>query len=506
MRYRVCSAAMSDAMAAGVYARQSRGRTKSVDEQIEACTADVARACEGFAVGGIYTDLVSASRYGAKARHDYGKLLADIGAGKLRMIATWSPDRADRTLTTWSGFLDACRDHKVLIRVTDHERTYDVTNPRDWRSLAEDGIDAAYFSEKLSRAIIRGVGGAAKQGKPPMGPVPYGYRRTYDVATGKLQGQEPDPDTAPIVKEIFGRVVKGEAISRIIADLDGRGVEPPGRRSFKTGSQRWYPMRVRSIVLNPVYIGQRRHRATGQNASVRPEVFDASWPALVGETEFYAAGNVVNDPSRLINRRPGRQTHLLSYLATCFRGHPLVGRSHTSSHGRRVRTYAYSCLRGCAWVNRALLDELVEERVLTYLSRDDVYGRLRQLGEVNDKEVHDAYAEVARLRNDLDDWRLSAARGKTTPESLAVIEADLTRQIKDADRRAKQAGVPPALRALLTAEDDVAARWEQATLAAKRDVIRALLTVELHPAKKSSSVVLEDRVTITPKRPSADVR
>lgn len=497
---------MSDLRPAGVYGRQSRGKTKSVDEQVAECVADVEHQCKEFRIVATYTDLVSASRYGTKRRGDHVKLLADITSGRLKLIATWSPDRADRTLTTWSQFLDACRDHKVLIRITDHERTYDVTNPRDWRQLAEDGIDAAYFSEKLSRVILRGVGGAAKSGRPPMGPCPYGYRRLYDPTTGKLQGeyvddedgskrwvggQEIDPDTAPIVREIFARVARGEPTDRIIKDLDRRRVPPPGTRSHKkTGSKQWYPQRIRDIVLSPTYLGRRRHRATGRNATDAPQIFIASWPALVDESVWYAANRVMNAPSRFFNgRRPGRQTHLLTYLAVCHRGHPI-----------RARSDVYTCTpHGCVHLKREPVDRLVRAEIIKYLSRDDVYANLRRAGDDAGREAVAAEDEAARLQGELDDWRRSATDGRgTTPETLAVVEADLRKKIQAAQDRAKMADLPPALRQMLAAGGTVAERWDNAELAARRDLIRAFLVVTLYPSGRNHTIPIKDRVKITP--------
>lgn len=470
----------------GIYGRQSRGKTKSIDEQIAECTADVER--DGHQVVATYTDLVSASRYGSRQRGDHAKLLADVAAGNLDMVATWSPDRADRNLTTWSGFLDSCREHRVLIRVTDHDHTYDMAKARDWRQLAEDGIDAAYFSEKLSSAVTRGVGGAARSGRPPMGPCPFGYRRLYDSSTGELIRQEPDPQTAPVVRGIFDEVARSVPLVKVVARLNAEGIPPPGTASHRTGSKRWYRMRVREMVLNPAYIGKRRHRNRGRNATGRPELYDATWEPLISEETFWAASHVLTQPGRLAMARPGRQKHLLSYLAVCHRDHPIRG-----------QVQAYCCQSGCVWVPRGPADRLVRGAMIAFLSRDDVYALLRQAGEDADREVLAARDEVARLRADLDRWRLSAARGPTTPETMAVVEAELTRQIREADRRAERAAIPPALRQVLEPGRDVAQRWDDAPIAARRDLIRALVVVQLHPAGRDHTVSIADRVRITPR-------
>ena len=122
---------------------------------------------------------------------------------------------------------------------------------------------------------------------------------------------------------------------------------------------------------------------------------------------------------------------------------------------------------------------------------------LRKAGAAADREVLQARGEVGKLRADLDDWRLSAARGATSPESLAVIEAELTVKIREANVRADRASIPPALRDLLEPGADVRQRWADATLAAKRDVIRTLMEVRVRPSGQNSFMPTHERVDVT---------
>jgi hypothetical protein len=86
---------------------------------------------EGWARGRTYQDTGSASRYARKTRDDFGKLLTDLRTGVFR------------------------RDNEVRLHVTSHRRLYDLNNPRDRRTLNEDGVDSAYESAKTSMRIRR---------------------------------------------------------------------------------------------------------------------------------------------------------------------------------------------------------------------------------------------------------------------------------------------------------------------------------------------------------------
>lgn len=452
---------------AGIYARQSKGNAKSIADQLTECRED--SASEGWEVAAEWSDRVSASRYTTKVRDEWPKVLAAIEAGELDVLVLWESSRGDRDAETWLGLLRRCRTGRVRIRITSHERTYNLAMPADWKSLATEGIDSAYESDKLSLRVLRSAATAARAGRPAVGPTPYGYRRTYDPATGHLEGQKPNPDTAPIVREVFERVAKAVPLSEICRDLNARHIPAP-----KGGT--WRRLRLRSIILNPAYIGLRKHKG---------ETYPAGWEPIVGEATFYAAGRVLNDPTRLAKARPGRQVHLLTYLGIC----------DVCDGPLRAREIYYHCTKGCINIRREMADDFVREVIIARLSRKDAYTALRQEGAESDREVLAAEGEEARLRGELDGWRLSAARGNTTPESLAVIEADLTRRIAEAARRAKEAAMPPALRAMLEPGADVRTRWQEATVNARREVIRILAEVRVSPAGQNAFIPVEQRLS-----------
>ncbi len=451
-----------------IYGRQSRGSDKSINEQIEECSADV--LAQEWVIGRVYRDKVSASRYARRTRDDWPKVLADIESGSVDVLVLWESSRGDRDLETWAGLLRRCRDHKVLIRVTSHGHTYDMSKARDWRSLAEDGIDNAYESEKLSLRVRRGVAASAASGRPSSGPRPYGYLRTYDPRTGKLSGQEADPDTAPVVVEIFQRVHDGVPLSVIVADLVARGVPAP------KGGQ-WTRYRVRYIATNPAYIGKRKHN---------DKLYDASWPALVDDDVFYAVQNILYAPARMADKRPGLQKHLLTGLAKCQCGKPLAARST-----------AYVCRDGHVYLQREALDNLVMANMFHYMTKPENFAKLAKAGASRDKAVVAANAEVEKLTGELNTWRLSAAKGNTTPESLAVIEADLSKRIHAAQQNAKAQTFPPSIRALMMRKGELTLHFlESMTLQAKRDAIRTVMTVTVKPSGQNSFLPTRDRVDI----------
>lgn len=443
---------------AGIYGRQSRNKAKSIQEQIDAAHS-VARE-NSWTVSGTYQDGSSASRYARKVRDEWQQVLDDIAAGAFTVLILWEASRGDRDLTNWSAMLDLCRKHGVSIYIIADERLYDPRKATDWKTLARAGVDSAGESDLLSVRVRRGHAGAAAAGRPSHGRTPYGYIRRYDAATGELVAQDPDPVTAPIVREVFARLAKGETIVSIVRDFNERDLP----RAAKAAQ--WYPVRVRDLAMNRAYLGERVYNGA---------VSEGIWPALVDTEEFFAVQQILTDPKR-VTTRPGRGVHLLSYLGTCSPcAAPL-----TAVRGR------YKCLHsGCVTIVQYEADRFVEDMVLGKLSRPEVYAQLRQAGASTDQAAVAARKEVAKLNEDLKMWRLSGARRETSPASLAVIEADLEAQIRAAERRRTMAEIPPELREFLEPGVDVRVRWDAAPMAAKRRVITfmATITVDRSPVR-----------------------
>jgi site-specific DNA recombinase len=299
-----------------------------------------------------------------------------------------------------AALLITCRRHGIQIHVTSHGRTYDLAHPRDWRSLAEDGVDSAYESEKTSQRILRAMTANAVAGRPH-GRCPYGYVRTYDPRTGSLTGQAVDPQTAPVVREVIQRIAASEPVSVLTEDLNRRGIPSPAGKV-------WQRAVVRKVALNPAYIAQRTHDG---------ETHQGTWEPLVSEAEFYGARSVLLAPGR-VGRRPGKVKHLPSYIARCgVCGGPLGG---TESRG-------YFCSdKHCTQAKLDLVDSVVEGAIIARLEREDI---LADLAGRDDAAASEARDEVARLRARLDDFRDTAAMGELTASSLAHVEARLVPQI-----------------------------------------------------------------------------
>jgi site-specific DNA recombinase len=459
-----------------IYGRSSSAKQKSIDDQQAENRA--AAETHGWTVAAELDDPSSASRYATKIRKNWATLLELLPATDV--VILWEPSRGDRSLASWATFLDRCREHQVHIHAVAHGRTYDPRNARDYRSLAEDGVDSAFESDKISQRVLRGHAKSATAGRPHA-PTTYGYLRRYDPATRAFQAQVPHPERAAVVKDIITSVAKGEPLHQITRRLNDADTPTP------RGGSMWYHSTVRSIATNPAYRphpddperGIRVHRA---------EQHPGSWPPLVAESVWQAAQTVLGGNSEAARRArrdsaPGQVKYLLSgntAVMTAACGSMLTGFCATDGRGA-----TYGCkMDRCSSAPMPETDEYVTRLVVARMARKDA----RRLWVADDHGARSASEELARLRAELEEARQSFYRpGGISAEALAGKESAMAPVIADAERRSRPAGVPLAALELLDAaefgKERVRTVFDSFPLSAKREVIAGMFTrLTLGPA------------------------
>jgi DNA invertase Pin-like site-specific DNA recombinase len=458
-----------------LYGRQSEANDASIDQQLASGRARA--GTEGWQVASEFRDGVSASRHSTRQRDDWPRLLAGVEAGQADVIWLWESSRGDRTLSSWAVLLECCRDRGVRLCIETHGgRLYDMAVPREWRTMAEDGVDSAYESDKISQRVTRAMAAKAVAGEVH-GRAPYGYQRRYELTpAGKrvVAGQVEHPAEAEVVRRIFKDLAAGESLRAVTAALNAD--QAPSR-----SGKPWTTASVRGIALNYAYVAKRVHDpgrrgGGGHRLSPHHNVYDATWPPLVGEQVFYRVRRILLDPKRTTTR-PGKAKHLLSMIARCG-----------VCHGPLVVTYrmwedkrpAYSCrTHSCATVDKADLDEYVTTKVLAYLARPRVWERLTAASVTGDRELAEARATLAEIEDHyaglLDELR---AR-RMSPGAFAATEPGVLADLDAAKARVKALEAPPSLRFLLDGgrldgPADLERRWEAAPVTARREVIRTL--------------------------------
>lgn len=414
-------------------------------------------ATQGLEPGRVFADPgLSASRYAKKGRPDYDALLAHIRAGGCELLSLWECSRGSRDLADWVALLDLCRKHGTLIRAVSHGRTYDVRVRRDWRTLADEGVDSADESEKISERTTRGKRTAAAAGRPA-GRLTYGYTREYDGA-GRYVRQVIDPEKAAVVREIVASVRDGVSISAIARGLNDRAIPAP------EGGQ-WRSAHIGRIATNPAYAARRVHRGE--------VVGPADWPAILDDTEHHGVVAVLRDPARRVARGTALRWPL-SGVALC--GVCEVGRLRTH-RGGAARSYLCDECKRIA-ISADPLDDFVSNLVCERLRQPDALAVFAP--PPDDVATAAAQAEERALRERLDDHYTLAAAGQLSAGGLAAVEARLLPLIAEAVAKVRRLSAPRALRSLV--DVDVAGTWTDLPVSTRRDVIVALVDLHVGPA------------------------
>lgn len=443
---------------AGVYGRESKGKQKSVDDQVELGTEVIEE--HGWILAGSYDDGSSASRFATKRRADWHRLADDLAAHKLDVLIVWEVTRGSRETVDGFTWFNLCRDNDVQIYVINEEELLDPRKTSHYDRLGRMLLDGATESNKTSDRVKRGVRSAAvrKEGATPHGRTPYGFLRQLkdpEIVTRPTKMlwddfyvQVADPVTGPVAVEVIRRIARSTPISELVKDLNSRDLKAPD-------GGLWTRQAVRQLVRNPAYMGKRRFKK---------ELHDGVWGGLVTEHEWHAANRVLDEPDRMTTK-PGLKKWLASYLMVSK-----CGALMQAVPPRKTFKAKYRCTKdGCVSIGKWEVDEYLTRLVVARFMRPDA----RDLFVADDTERSRAEEQLATLEQRMDGFRRSATAGETSPASLAVIERDLVPQIEDARRRRDAAGIPAVLADLVNAAD-VRATFEALPIAGQREVLATL--------------------------------
>jgi len=444
-----------------IYSRKSSADGgKSVAQQEEDLGEGIAD--HGWAAGRTFTDdNRSASRYAVKPRESYDALVAHIAAGDCEAIGLWETARGGRREVTYFELLELCRAHETRIYVFTHDRLYDLARRSDWRALAQEVIDSADMSAKISEGSQRGKRKIAKLGRPD-GRLLYGYEREYDPMTGEYLRQVEHPEQAPIVRRMAEAVVQRESASALARKLNAEGVPTA------MGKQ-WRGRDIGRLVQNPAYVCKRVHRK-----EVLPDV-EADWPNILDMDTWRTCCRILKDPDRLTHDTSDLKWFLTGVIPCGLDGCDGVLRVHRGAGARR-----YACVT--CWrlaVSGEALDQYVTAVVRERLAKSDAKDLF--LARSDGAALGHAEGEAKQLHAELAEWRALAKARKVSPASFADIEANLLPKVAQADAVVRRLTAPAPLPELEGI--DVGARWFDFSPGIQREVVRLLMDIRILPAK-----------------------
>lgn len=285
-----------------------------------------------------------------------------------------------------------------------------------------------------SRAVQRGVYICRR--------APIGYSKGED---GRLRI---DPVTAPIVREVFERRLRGQSQATIADFLNDSALRPEGGGVF-------HPPAVHTIISNCAYRGEARSGSHRNPQAHEPIVDPATWQAAQGA-----------------QRAPRRWVQALLVgrirCAACGRGMSAVRPAGIRSRHNVYRCYGqkYGC-PAPAHISTEELDPLVEEHLLRVATR----WRPRSAAELAVVGCEEAIEEAER----------SLCAYRDNPRLLRTLGADSFEEGVAVRRRTVEKrllGLAQARRALTRpriAVADLERRWGEMSWEGRREVAAELV-------------------------------
>src|SRR5277367_5614129 len=182
------------------------------------------------------------------------RLLEDVRAGKVNIIVVYKVDRLTRSLADFAKMVEAFDTHSVsFVSVTQQFNTTTSMGRLTLNVL----LSFAQFEREVTGERIRDkIAASKRKGMWMGGLVPLGY----DVCERHLVI---NADEATTVREIFRCYLELGSVRLLKAELDRRELRSKIQiacNGTRSGGQSFYRGALYTVLRNPIYIGQIRHK------------------------------------------------------------------------------------------------------------------------------------------------------------------------------------------------------------------------------------------------------
>ena len=359
-----------------IYARYSSDRQNemSIEGQIDKCRSYADE--HGLVVVQEYIDRAQSAT--TDKRPEFLRMISDSEERTFDTILVYQLDRFARNKDDSGYYKKILRDNGVKV-VSAMEQISTDSSGVITEGMLE--IVADWYSKQLSEKVNRGMRQRAEKAKYNGGGKIFGYIVDQDGYFA------PDPETAPIVKEIFQRTSYGEPGTEIVKDLVKRGIKNTNGKPLSKGTL--YRI-LRNEKYKGIYIYDDIRVPDGM-------------PRIVSDALFEEVRAVVEARAYKSGRRPAQEDYLLTGKLYC--GHcntQMSGTSGTSKSGKTHRYYTCkNAPKKCDKTN--VKKEYIENKVFSIcksqLTDDQIADIIKSIVELNEQDQDSL--ELARLKKEI---------------------------------------------------------------------------------------------------------
>jgi site-specific DNA recombinase len=361
----------------------------SLDAQRDACEAYIkSQASQGWkTLPEQYDD--PAYSGGNLNRPALKKLLADIEARRIDVVVVYKIDRLTRSLADFAKLVEAFDTRSIsFVAVTQQFNTTTSMGRLTLNVL----LSFAQFERELSSERVRDkIAASRRKGKWTGGTVPLGY----DAMDKKFVVNKTEAET---VRVIFRRYLELQSFSKLVADLDRRGIVTKRRSTKVTKYNGGIPFTYGPLAYflkNRIYLGEVHHGG---------KWFEGEHEAIVDRATFDRVQQLLVTKANGRNAKRSESGALLTGKLYDDRGNRMSP-SFSTKNGVRYRFYVSSALlrgsKGTAGSVRRIAAAEIESAVLAGLRAHQQAGDL--------KGTHTSIEQLERVVVDSDCLLIAAA-------------------------------------------------------------------------------------------------
>lgn len=264
-------------------------RGDSLETQRQIMEAYIA-LCPDIEIAGIYTDNGATGR--TFERPAFQQMLSDVEAGKINCIVVKDLSRLGRNTIDTGYYIEKYFPlHGVrFLSVNDQFDSEGSENSGSHLIVPlKNMINEAYAAD-ISRKVRSQQRQAMQEGQYVGGRAPYGYLKSPQDCHKLLI----DPETAPVVRQIFQWAAEGVAVNRIVLNLNEQYIPTPGQYKASagiitskklTGGGKWQTRTLHKILADEVYLGDMVQGKTRSVEHKQVLVDKSEWVIVRGTHE-----------------------------------------------------------------------------------------------------------------------------------------------------------------------------------------------------------------------------
>ena len=367
-------------------------------------------------------------------RPEFQRMLAEIREGRIKALVIKDFSRFSRNYIEAGNLLENIFPSMGVrfISVVDHYDSFETDGSAGSLLIPLKNLINSFYSKDQSKKVSLAIHAKQLAGEHIPSMIPYGYRKS----TAEAYRFEPDPETAPVVRQIFQWYVEGHGVSAIKNKLNDAGVPSPGKLRYMRGLIKrqcysdciWSAQGIKQILMNPTYLG---NLVFGRMPTAlylgKPNYYferdESKWrilpnmhEALVSPEDFKKANEILEGNRRIFDEQVANRTDFWE------------------KHPQLFKTGMLRC--GYCSSNLGFL-RAFSRNTFQYHCRNKQYGRCTDAISVNEKNVATVvwnaiqmqfalFANFQEVAQRIKDTGLQTAKQQELHEAMHVLNEKLS--------------------------------------------------------------------------------